>query len=470
MRHFSRRLSYVSLAILSGYSVARGAQPGYADLVRRVAPSVVTVLAEEQSQGAAQRAADRAVQRSDPETATMRAMLQRLLAGPGGGPDFAQSTEVLGSGFVVSAEGLIVTNNHVVTHARTVRVRLSDSREVPAEVIGADAATDIALLRVKAGRLPALRLGSSKETAVGDAVIAVGNPYGLGQSVTAASSPPGAAHWRTTLTLTFCKPTPPSIAETPEVHCCRQTGGSSASPRSFSHRAAVPSVLGFAIPAETVASVIAELEAHGRVQRGYFGVSVQEVSPAIATALGVKTQGGALITAIDPMSPAQGILQVEDVLVRIGTISVDVPQLPKIAARLVPGSKVTLDVIRGGMPLSMPFTVGQLPDPPSEALLAGGPDTWVPNLALGLADTTAEVRKALKADNEPSGLIITQLRAAGAGALAGLRIGDLITHAGSRQLMAVTDLTTVDMPSPTAATLAASAARRIAQLCSSYRV
>lgn len=448
MRHFSRRLSYVSLAILSGYSVARGAQPGYADLVRRIAPSVVTVLAEEQSQGAAQRAADRAVQRSDPETATMRAMLQRLLAGPGGGPDFAQSTEVLGSGFVVSAEGLIVTNNHVVTHARTVRVRLSDSREVPAEVIGADAATDIALLRVKAGRLPALRLGSSKETAVGDAVIAVGNPYGLGQSVTAGIV---SARGRT-------------LADDPYIDFLQTDAainrGNSGGPllSTDGRVLGVTSVifspsggsvgLGFAIPAETVASVIAELEAHGRVQRGYFGVSVQEVSPAIATALGVKTQGGALITAIDPMSPAQGILQVEDVLVRIGTISVDVPQLPKIAARLVPGSKVTLDVIRGGMPLSMPFTVGQLPDPPSEALLAGGPDTWVPNLALGLADTTAEVRKALKADNEPSGLIITQLRAAGAGALAGLRIGDLITHAGSRQLMAVTDLTTVDMPSP----------------------
>src|ERR1700733_4881805 len=98
MRQFPRLLRYLSLAVLSGYSLAGVAQPGYADLVRRVAPSVVTVLAEEQGQGAAQRAADRAIQRSDSETDTMRAMVQRLLAGPGGTPDFAQATEVLGPG------------------------------------------------------------------------------------------------------------------------------------------------------------------------------------------------------------------------------------------------------------------------------------------------------------------------------------------------------------------------------------
>jgi serine protease Do len=438
----------MSVAVLSAYSVTCIAQPGYADLVRRVAPSVVTVLVEEQGQGAARRAAERAIQRSDSESDAMREMLQRLLAGPGGDPGFTQSTEVLGSGFVVSTDGLIVTNNHVVTGARTVRVRLSDSREVPAEVVGADAATDIALLRVKVGRLPALRLGSSKETSVGDAVIAVGNPYGLGQSVTAGIV---SARGRTLADdpyIDFLQ-TDAAINRGNSGGPLLSTDGTVLGVTSVIFSPSGGSVgLGFAIPAETVTSVIAELQAHGRVQRGYFGVSVQEVTPAIATALGVNTQGGALITAIEPMGPAQGVLQVEDVLLRIDATSVTVAQLPKTAARLVPGSKVALAVIRDGVSLSIPFTVGQLPDLPSDASLAGGPDTWVPNLALGLADTTAEVRKALKADNESNGLIVTQLRAAGAGALGGLRIGDLITHAGSKRLTAVTDLTTVDAPSP----------------------
>jgi S1-C subfamily serine protease len=92
------------------------------------------------------------------------------------------------------------------------------------------------------------------------------------------------------------------------------------------------------------------------------------------------------------------------------------------------------------------FTVGRLPDPPADPALAGGTDTWAPNLAIGLAETTAEVRKAVKAENEPGGLIVTQLRAAGPGAWAGLRVGDLITHAGTKQLTSVADLATVAMP------------------------
>jgi serine protease Do len=100
------------------------------------------------------------------------------------------------------------------------------------------------------------------------------------------------------------------------------------------------------------------------------------------------------------------------------------------------------------MRLPIAFKVGRLPDPPADPAFAGGPDTWVPNLALGLADTTADVRKALKAESETSGLIVTQLRAVGPGALAGLRIGDLITHAGTERLRSVADLAAVDKPSP----------------------
>lgn len=445
LRHF---LTFVSVVVVSGYSLTSAAQPGYADLVRRVTPSVVTVLVEEQGQGAAQRAADRALQRNATETDAIRAILGRLLVGPGADPDSTEQGEALGSGFVVREDGLIVTNNHVVAGARTVRVRLADSREVPAEIVGADAATDIALLRVKAGRLPALRLGSSRNTAVGDAVIAVGNPYGLGQSVTAGIV---SARGRTLEDDPFIDflQTDAAINRGNSGGPLLSTDGTVLGVTSVIFSPSGGSVgLGFAIPAETVAAVIAELEAHGRVQRGYFGISVQAVTPAIATALGLKAPSGALITAIEPSSPARGILHVEDVLLRIGTNSVTVAQLPKRAARLVPGSKVNLAIVRDGVELSIPFTVGQLPDPAADSSLTGGPDTWLPNLALGLADTTAEVRKALKAEDEPSGLIVTQVRAGGAGALAGLRIGDLITHAGTKQLTAVTDLTAVDMPSP----------------------
>jgi serine protease Do len=206
--------------------------------------------------------------------------------------------------------------------------------------------------------------------------------------------------------------------------------------------------LGFAIPAETVAAVIRELEAHGRVDRGYLGASAQAVTPAIARALGLKTTSGALITALEPKGPADGMLWVGDVLLSIGSTPVTFIALPKITARLTPGSRVSAVIMRGGVQQETSLTIGRLPDPPSDPGLTGGQDTWVPNLALGLANTTIEIRKTLKADGEAGGLIVTQLRRAGPGGLAGLKVGDLITHAGTKRLTDVADLANVSKPSP----------------------
>jgi serine protease Do len=448
----SRQLPHVLLsaafALASAYPFASSAQTGYADLVRRIAPSVVTVLVEEQGQGAAQHAADRAAARTDIEADAVGAMLHRLLSGPGAGPDTEEGGSVLGSGFVVAADGLIVTNSHVVAGAKSVRVRLSDSREVPARIVGIDAASDIALLRVKLANLPVLRLGSSAKSSIGDAVIAIGNPYGLGQTVTAGII---SARGRTVEAdpyIDFLQ-TDAAINRGNSGGPLLATDGTVLGVTTAIFSPSGGSVgLGFAIPAETVAVVIAQLQAHGRVDRGYIGVATQALTPAIATALGVQAKAldSALITAVDADSPAQGILHVGDVLLTMDAAPVILSQLPRRVARLAPGSKVELVVQRDGAQLPISFTVGRLPDPPADPDHAGGTDTWVPNLALGLADTTADVRKAVKAENEPNGLIVTQLRAAGPGARAGLRIGDLITHAGTKQLTSVADLATVDRP------------------------
>ena len=155
---------------------------GYANLVRRVAPSVVTVVVEEKQISAGQRAAEHA---SAESTNDIGALIRRLLTGGIGGPEDQRPTGALGSGFVIRADGLIVTNRHVVNGAFRIRVRLPDGRDVPAKLLGADAVTDIALLKVSVGNLPALRLGTSQSVSVGDPVIAIGNPFGLGQSVSA---------------------------------------------------------------------------------------------------------------------------------------------------------------------------------------------------------------------------------------------------------------------------------------------
>jgi|HubBroStandDraft_1064217.scaffolds.fasta_scaffold03181_3 serine protease Do len=437
-----------ALGALLVHSVSSAAPAGYAQLVRQVAPSVVTVLVEEQGEDAAQRAANRVLANTDYDAnAAMREIMRRMLSGPGGSADPGAAGSVLGSGFIVAADGLIVTNRHVILGARTVRVRLADSREFPAQLIGADAATDIALLKVKAGPLPALRLGSTEKTSVGDVVIAIGNPFGLGQSVTAGIV---SARGRTLEDDPYI-----DFLQTDAAINRGNSGGPllSADGTVLGVTSAIFSPnggsvgLGFAIPAETVAVVIRELEVHGRVSRGYLGASAQALTPAIATALGLKTTDGALITTLEPHGPTDGTLRVGDVLLKIGSTPVTFAALPKIVARLAPGSTVDMIVMRGGVQLPISAMIGRLPDPPSDPALTGGQDTWVPNLALGLANATTEIRKALKAEGEGGGLIVTQLRRAGPGALAGLKVGDLITHAGTKPLTDVADLVTVSNPS-----------------------
>jgi serine protease Do len=433
-----------SAALLLLCSAVQAAEGGYVELVRKVAPSVVTVLVVEQREGAGQRAVERANAASDYDG--MRAIMRRLLSGPASNPEPGADDSVLGSGFIIRDDGLIVTNRHVIAGARTVQVKLADGREFPAKVIGADAATDIALLRVSAGILPALRLGSSENIAVGEAVIAIGNPFGLGQSVTAGIISARGRTLEADPYIDFLQ-TDAAINAGNSGGPLLSTDGDVIGVTSVIFSPNGGSVgLGFAIPAETVASVVAELEKHGRVDRGYLGISVQPMTPALARALGVKSTGGALITAVAPQAPVESSLRVGDVLLSMGSNPVSFDGLGKITARLRPGTTLESVVQRDGLQLSIPLKIGQLPDPPNSPLL-GDRDTWVPNLKMGVANTTSEIRKAIKADDETGGLIVTQLRPAGAGALAGLKIGDLITHAGTKHLTDVADLAPVSQPS-----------------------
>jgi serine protease Do len=418
---------------------------GYAALVRRVAPSVVTVLVEEERVSAGQHAAERATGSSGNDA--VGAIIRRLLSGPGAAPERGEgASTALGSGFVIRADGLIVTNRHVIVGARAVRVRLADAREITASVVGADAVTDIALLKVNAGPLPVLRLGSSEAVSAGDAVIAIGNPFGLGQSVSAGIVSARARTLEDDPYIDFLQ-TDAAINRGNSGGPLMTADGTVIGVTSVILSPTGGSVgLGFAIPAETVAAIVEELEAHGRVERGYLGVSAQALTPVLATALHMKTPIGALVTAIDPQGPAVGTLGIGDVLLSVGSIPVVFKDLSKVTARLAPNTLVVLTVMRAGKQQSLALKVGRLPDPPSDPALTGGKDTWVPALGFGVADTTPEIRKAIKADAEPSGLIVTQLRPAGAGALAGLKVGDLITHVGAKQLTETADIVAVNQP------------------------
>jgi serine protease Do len=422
-----------------------GADPsGYASLVKRVSPSVVTILVEEAPVGAGQRAALSARERYYD---SMQSAIQRLLSGVNGDQSRDDgATASLGSGFIVRADGLIVTNRHVIAGARKVHVHLPDGRDVTADIVGADALTDIALLRVHAGSLPALRLGTSEDVSVGDAVIAIGNPFGLGQSVSAGIVSARARALEDDPYINFLQ-TDAAINRGNSGGPLLSTAGVVVGVTSVIFSPSGGSVgLGFAIPAETVSAVIRQLEAHGRVERGYLGISAQELTPEVATALHVKASGHAVITGVDPQGPSTQSLAIGDVLVSINTIPPTFRTLSTITARLAPDSLATIRIARDGKEQSLAIKVARLPDPPADAPVSGGQDSWVPALGLGVADTSVEIRKAIKADNEPSGLIVTQLRPAAPGALAGLRVGDLITHVGTKQLIAIADLAAVHTP------------------------
>ena len=398
---------------------------------------MVTVLVRDKPEDAAQRAAERATTARD-----------KLLTGlPTNLPSQGHGMG-LGSGFIISADGLIVTNRHVLAGSDRILIRLAGGQELPARIIGSDAQTDIALLKVSAGSLPALRLGSSTHVAIGDPVVAIGNPFGVGQSATAGiisargraiPSDPYIDFLQTDAAVNQGNSGGPLLSADGAVigvtsTILSPTGGSIG--------------LGFAIPAETVASVIHELEAHGRVERGYLGISVQPLTREIARTLGVNFSGsGVLLTTVDPLGPASQTLFIGDVLLTIGTAPVTPFQLRKVSAQLRPGSMVAVTVLRDRTLHRIYLTVGRLADVPAESSRTTHGDTWVPALGLGVAKVSSEIREELRAEAEPGGLIVTQLRPTGAGALAGLEIGDLITHIGLKQVDGVAQLARVASPS-----------------------
>ena len=445
------RLMPVLAALFQPFTCAASdAMPsGYAPLVRTAGPSVVTVIVEEQRIGAGERAAARAA--ADTGADAIGIIIRRLLSGANGSPGGDdRASHALGSGFVIRSDGLIVTNRHVIADAHTVRVRLADAREFPAKIVGVDAVTDIALLKISAGNLPTLRFGSSQAVSVGDAVIAIGNPFGLGQSVSAGIISARARTLEEDPYIDFLQ-TDAAINHGNSGGPLLATDGTVIGVTSAIFSPSGGSVgLGFAIPSETVAGVVRQLEAHGRVERGYLGISGQAMTPQLAKALGMKASTGILVTAVDAQGPAAGALGVGDVLLSIGSTAVTFKNLSKITARLAPKALVVTSVLRAGKQQSVALTIGRLPDPPSDPALTGDQDTWVPALKLGVAGTTADIRKTIKATDEPSGLIVTQLRPAGAGAMAGLKVGDLITHAGTKQLVGVADIAAVATPTPQA--------------------
>ncbi len=416
-RWFAAASLVLGLACVSSGAVATSL-PDFTALVESQGPSVVNISTTPSAQGRGPTAPW--IDESDPMFDLFRRFIPRLPESP----PFDQESRSLGSGFVIDADGYILTNAHVIEDADEIVVRLADRREFRADVIGADRRSDIAVVRIDASGLQPVVLGEPDALKVGEWVVAIGSPFGFEHSVTAGIV---SAKGRNLPDENFVPFIQTDVAINP---------GNSGGPL-FNLKGEVVGVnsqiysrtggfmgLSFAIPIDVAMDVQAQLRSTGQVQRGRIGVAIQEVTTALAESFGLPSAEGALVSSVEPDSPAaRAGVQRGDVIVRFGGVAVrNSADLPRIVASSRPGSVAVLEVLRGDARHALDITVGQWEDD-ARVRARGGPAPAAAPNKLGLTVTvpTAAQRRERAVDG---GLIVERVQ--GAAARADLRSGDVI--------------------------------------------
>jgi len=400
--------------------------PGFADLVTRVRPAVVTITSTERIQP--EQASSPFSQGSEQDQ-TFRHFFG------GNAPNTeSRSAKALGSGFIVDADGHVVTNNHVVDGATKVVVTLDDGRELDAHVVGRDPRTDIAVLKVDAGvKLPFLALGDSDKARPGDWVVAMGNPFGLGGSVTAGivsarGRDIGAGPYDDFLQVDA------PINRGNSGGPLFGTDGTVVGVNTAIFSPSGGSVgIGFAIPSNLVKQVVAELEEHGHLERGYLGVMSQKLNPDIAAALKLAHPIGALVAEVEPNAPAaKAGLKPGDVITAVnGTAVADPRALARQVAALRPGSNATLAVQRDGAEQTLKMTAASLPEKTADAAAPGEPSSGG-KLGLALAPINPAARENLGLADDVKGAVIAAVRPGSPASESGLKPGDVLLSIGNR--------------------------------------
>jgi serine protease Do len=368
---------------------------------------------------------------------------------PGYGP---RRESGLGSGVIMSADGTILTNNHVIEGASRIRVQFHDGREVDATVVGADAPTDLAVIRVKPDKAekepaeyPAMPLGNSDQLRVGEWVIAVGSPYGLSHTVTTGII---SAKGRHNTGINNYE----NFLQTDAAINPGNSGGALLNLRGelvgintaiFSRSGGYQGI-GFAIPVNTARKIAADLIRDGAVTRGWLGVSIQPLDPALAEALGITDRRGALVGGVIPGSPAEkaGIRR-GDVITRIDKQAIPDPNtLLNHIALLAPGTWVEVTLNRGGKELKLKARIVKRQE--NEQARTGdgqdGGDSRVASLGLELAALTPALRRDYGIAARVTGALVTAVAENGRAALAGLQEGDVIVEAGRAKVRGPRDV------------------------------
>ncbi|WP_170348458.1 MULTISPECIES: DegQ family serine endoprotease [Ruegeria] len=420
----------LSAALLATTALPSMADEALADLVENVSPSVVTIIAE---QGATP--VPTQGQEFDFDQHPFGEFFKRFGAPEGFNAPQRGPAQGLGSGFVLDEAGYIVTNHHVVDNAESVTVRMSDDRTFDAEVIGTDPLTDIAVLKIDADEtLQAVELGDSDAIRVGEDVVAIGNPFGLHSTVTTGivsakgrniSQGPYAEFIQTDAAINKGNSGGPLFNMEGEVVGVNSaiyspTGGSVG--------------LGFAVTSNIVEHIAADLRDDGQVSRGWLGVSIQNVSPELAAAMGIDSSIGALVADVVADSPAEGVLQQGDVILTFNDEVVDSSSdLPVLVGTTKVGTDSVLTVLRDGKEQQIELTVGQHQS--ASAQIDKSVDETVSGTALGvtIAPLTDTNRAEMGVADNVDGVIVTDLKPDSPAAKAGLQRGDVIVKLGGQE-------------------------------------
>jgi serine protease Do len=412
-----RVVLFVLLYFVAGCQPQASTLPDFTRLVEQNAPAVVNISTEQQRSRRPQQLPD---------------MLRRFFEGmEEESPGQRRDSESLGSGFVISRDGYILTNHHVVADASRIIVRMQDGSEKEAELIGSDPRSDLALLRIDGKNLPTVKIGSSDKLKVGEWVLAIGAPFGFESTVTAGIV---SAKGRSLPSENYVPFIQTDVAINP---------GNSGGPL-FNLKGEVVGInsqiisrsggfmgLSFAIPIDLAMDVVAQLKDKGRVSRGWLGVLIQPVDRELAESFGLDKPAGALVSQVMPGSPAeQAGFQVGDVVIRFNGRDIGSSgQLPQVVGLLAPGTRADAVVVRNGKRTTLKVVVGELPD---DLDAAGGlaPRAPEPGSRLGLRVETlsAEELASLKLEQ---GVRVAEV-ADGPAGRAGIRRGDILVTLNNR--------------------------------------
>jgi serine protease Do len=435
LRRLGLGVAAASVLVWSGVAQAATPPESFSALAKKVTPAVVNVLSTHEVDS--EQTAMPEMPFSFPEGSPFEKFF-RQFGGPGqGGNGQKHKAMGLGSGFIIDADGYIVTNNHVVKDATEVKVRLDDDEIFPAKVIGTDKQTDLALLKIDAKRkLPMVSFGDSDKAEVGDWVMAVGNPFGLGGTVTAGIVSARGRNIQSGPYDDFLQ-VDASINKGNSGGPLFNLEGTVIGINSAIYSPNGGNVgIGFAIPSNLAKSVIAQLRENGKVERGWLGVQIQLVSPEIASAIGLDKPHGAIVSGVMKDSPAEKAgLKSGDVITAVDKSTVGEPRdLARLVAEKPAGSRIALAVWRDHDSMTLTVVTG---DQPAQVAMSdentnADGSYHSPMLGAQLGELTGELRQQLGADDSVSGVVVLDVDADGAAAEHGLRPGDIIRKIGSR--------------------------------------